>query len=480
MKGRFPVLIGTMTAAVLLAFAGVAAAQEESTVTEVWSLPTEAWSSPEGASPQQSTAQAEPQERTFSATAISPSPTALLRQPPFPPTDVSLFRPEFYNSPPLVPDAEGPTDEATLRQQLNSLLVRRFGAASPRVAEGLSIFDAASTKQIVSDPRLRAALVSLLGTIGEPAINGTLDGSYAEARFPVTPDEQQILDNMGAIAVVINYTDGFVRILVNNRFQFEDFRLLASSMAHEPLHRDPTVSPKEEMISDSIDTLVYGQILLESPSLATSGTELARSLNTELMGRLNGRDANGNLRLLTSTGNIYPNNRLNVEQLSYAEGFGPLGNDTPGNAVLRSMLVNVVGSGVAVPANPNFDDATVGLLDLNQNALTDAQVVRLAQILKLNVYPPTVTRNSPIRPTRLRTPTIGATVSDRETNLAKSNIRLFVDGKAKTTFVYSRTTDRLTFKSGTLAFGTHTVRVVATDAQGKSAVKVWNFRVIRR
>lgn len=471
MKGRFPVLIGTTTTAVLLAFAGVAAAQEEPTVTEVWSLPTQVWSSPEGASPQRSTTQAEPQERTFSASAVSQSATTLLQQPPFPPTDISLLSAGLYtDGPPMVSPASGPTDEVTLRQQLNSLLVGRFGAASPRVAEGLSIFDADSAKQIVPDPRLRAALVSLIGTIGEPAINGTLDGTYSTARFGQT-------QNPFNAAEVQQFADGTLQIVFNERYQFEGFKFQAPTMAHEALHRDPAVSNKEELINDSVATLVYGQILLENPGLATHSTEITRTLNTNLMGRLNSRDANGNLRLLTSTGNLFPGSGTNFP--SFVSGFEPLGSDTPGNAVLRNMLANVVGPSVTVPDNPDFDDATVSLLDLNQNALTDAQVVRLAQILKLDVYAPTVTRFSPTGSTRLRTPTIAATVSDRETNLAKSNMRLFVDGRAKGTFAYSSATDRLSYRSSRLSFGKHTVRVVATDAQGKSAVKSWSFRVVR-
>jgi hypothetical protein len=37
----------------------------------------------------------------------------------------------------------------------------------------------------------------------------------------------------------------------------------------------------------AIDSLIHAQVLLESPSLATSGTELARRLNAALLARLN-------------------------------------------------------------------------------------------------------------------------------------------------------------------------------------------------
>lgn len=41
-----------------------------------------------------------------------------------------------------------------------------------------------------------------------------------------------------------------------------------------------------------------------------------------------------------------------------------------------------------MPAQPNFDDNTVDLLDKNQGVFTDAQVVQLAKILKLDTSPP--------------------------------------------------------------------------------------------
>jgi len=154
-------------------------------------------------------------------------------------------------------------------------------------------------------------------------------------------------------------------------------------MAHEPLHRDHTNSNKEELIANSIDTLVYGQFLLESPSLATTGTELARRQNTEHMARLNTRDANGKLRLLTAAGdNVYPGGDVTLPY--YAAIFEPFGDSTPGNGVLKGMVRKVVGSGVTLPTKVNFDGATVNLLDTRQKVFTAAQLVRLATILKLD------------------------------------------------------------------------------------------------
>jgi dipeptidyl aminopeptidase/acylaminoacyl peptidase len=97
---------------------------------------------------------------------------------------------------------------------------------------------------------------------------------------------------------------------------------------------------------------------------------------------------------------------------------------------------------------------------------------------------PTVTNLRPPRDSTVtdRTPMIGATVSDAETNLAKSAITLFLDGTrvARTAFAYSRDTDRLRYTPSTPLFlGRHTVTVVARDPVGLVKRTVWSFRIAR-
>lgn len=92
---------------------------------------------------------------------------------------------------------------------------------------------------------------------------------------------------------------------------------------------------------------------------------------------------------------------------------------------------------------------------------------------------PTVSAVRPGSRTRDRTPAISATVRDDKTNLAKSNIQLYVDGRRKTTFAYNTATDRLVFTSGRLSYARHTVKVVARDAAGNAGTKIWRFTVAR-
>jgi Tol biopolymer transport system component len=93
---------------------------------------------------------------------------------------------------------------------------------------------------------------------------------------------------------------------------------------------------------------------------------------------------------------------------------------------------------------------------------------------------PTVTNLSPVpnSTTSDRTPTIKATVTDKETSLQKSNIKFFLDGQEKTGFTYSASTDRLSFTpASALKAGMHTAKVVATDPLSLSTTKSWSFTV---
>ena len=81
---------------------------------------------------------------------------------------------------------------------------------------------------------------------------------------------------------------------------------------------------------------------------------------------------------------------------------------------------------------------------------------------------------------RDRTPTVRATVRDDRTNLIKRQIRLYVDGRRRGRFAYSRARDRLRYTTPRLSYGRHVVKIVAHDAAGNVARRSWGFKVVRR
>jgi hypothetical protein len=71
------------------------------------------------------------------APTLAATPSDTLKQPPFEPTDISLFDTvEYPDGPAMVPASSGPNDEATLGGLLlRDLLNERFGAGSTKVKQ---------------------------------------------------------------------------------------------------------------------------------------------------------------------------------------------------------------------------------------------------------------------------------------------------------------------------------------------------------
>jgi thermitase len=154
-----------------------------------------------------------------------------------------------------------------------------------------------------------------------------------------------------------------------------------------------------------------------------------------------------------------------------------LGSVRPGlsSSELKSSVL------VSVDAKPNL----AGKL-ASGGRLNAAGALASVDARPQNVEPPPDTVKPAIAPLnprpgaaiRARTPAITAVVRDDRTDLARRHVRLFLDGRARN-FQYDARTDRLYFKSPRLAYGRHSVRVVATDDAGNTAVRVWRFRVVR-
>ncbi|QIN80711.1 multicopper oxidase domain-containing protein [Rubrobacter marinus] len=91
------------------------------------------------------------------------------------------------------------------------------------------------------------------------------------------------------------------------------------------------------------------------------------------------------------------------------------------------------------------------------------------------VTPLTPRPNSTIRGLR---PTIAAVMRDAETDLAKANIKLWIDGRRVLGFTYARSSNRLAYRPPRpMRAGLHAVRITANDGRGRSTTKTWRFRI---
>lgn len=99
--------------------------------------------------------------------------------------------------------------------------------------------------------------------------------------------------------------------------------------------------------------------------------------------------------------------------------------------------------------------------------------------IRKDAVKPAITHLSPRvgSKTTKRAVKVQAIVGDDVSELAKGDIRLFVDGKRKKNFAYDRGADRLSFTARNLSFKRHTVKIIATDGAGNVASRSWSFTV---
>jgi hypothetical protein len=297
-----------------------------------------------------------------------------LRGGPFAPADRDLFGPPYYPDARDLPPAPGPARGA--EELLEDAVTLVAARGSDLSEEARALFAAPELRARIPNPALRAAAVSLLGTIAEPALDWLVDGGgFASVGFGAVEGS--------VIAKSLAVPDGLQRIVVADRLRFERPGLLSVVLAHEALHADPEPSDLEELVATALQAIVHMQQLLADPSLAAERTELAQSANAWVLIRLNTREAGtGELRLVLDDDgpSVLPGG---LDRPYFAAFFDPSAPETPGNAYLADLLAAVAGETVEPPARPGFDLATVEFLDENQAVLGERDLARVAQLLDL-------------------------------------------------------------------------------------------------
>lgn len=130
-----------------------------------------------------------------------------------------------------------------------------------------------------------------------------------------------------------------------------------------------------------------------------------------------------------------------------------------------------------IPITPGAHSLYLSIFDQGDHILDSAQGAIIT-----DEKPPVIKNVSPTGKIADRTPAVKAKVIDRNTNLAKEDITLEFDGAAvpqeKLKFSAKEV---LSYALPKLSFGTHAVKVKATDAAGNTTVpKQWSFNVVKR
>ena len=309
---------------------------------------------------------------------VSPPPAATVTSPlaaaRLAPGDESQFSPTYYPDVAVLEPAAGPewTEERALGRAVELVETRD----PARAEEARKLFADPDLEAVVPDPVLRAAAVSLLGTIAEPVIAWLATGGHFRQVELGDPGS-------GAVARSLADPDGTQRIVVDERLRFEDPGLLSAVLAHEGLHSDGEVSDLEELIALSFQALVHMQQLVADPALGSERTLLAQHLNPWVLARLNTREPGStDLRLVLSDSSptIFPGG---IDRPHFAALFDPAAEPTPGNALLSDLVKAVVERDAPLPDPLDFSVETVELLDAGQVALGPEELARAAEALGL-------------------------------------------------------------------------------------------------
>jgi len=328
----------------------------------------------------------------------------------FKPTDLSKFDDAIYSGAPSPDTASTVRTEAQVEPAFFAFLeekVSRGLITDAERDEAVTLWDNSRARSIITDHNMRAALLSLVGTVSEQAINAVLsdqnatDAPYTFVGFASVPSGTVIAD------ADIRESDGRLRIRFHPDYAGEPFQALSAVLAHEVLHQDTDEGGvEEEVIGNAFENVVWAQQIDVDADPSNTGTRLVAHLNTELLALLNsGRTEFPKVGLLTPW---IASNQRDAAIKHYGQGvfFGSSPRPSGGiytsweNFLRRQYLarggiskssagnntLNIYMDQFGVDYSGRFNNTVLNLLDTNMdNVLSTSMALRLASILDLTV-----------------------------------------------------------------------------------------------
>jgi hypothetical protein len=265
-------------------------------------------------------------------------------------------------------------------------------------------FDNAGTIAIIPDQNLRAGLLSLVGTVAEPAIEHYLGTANATGRAAtvVAFDGSQFSSN-ARIAETTKNTAGRFKTIFNPAYSGEPFQVLGSMLAHESTHvsTDSINSQDEEVIANMIEIMVHAQQVDTEAGFARTPSVLVTRQNYRLLLLLNSgklqfpRVGVAQTALKSGSQGAAPgsfpefgsNPVASFEADIRAEMSGRNVADKPptnGNVTTWAILRNITGQTYdpTAPAS-QFGDALIANVDRFQGVIGDRAAINIAGKLKL-------------------------------------------------------------------------------------------------
>ena len=217
--------------------------------------------------------------------------------------EVFMSSDNFADSPPPL---EGTVySEDVLRDALAYILRLRRDAGQITAQERLDAvarFDSDFARAVIPNATLRAGLMSLTGTSGEPAIAAILDGDNITGKPWTVVDFSDAVSANAPVAETVN-NGGRLRTLFQSDLNGEYFTALGAVLAHEVLHQDQGNTVNEEIVANAVESLVYAEQIQTYPVVSRTRTAMVNQMNGRLLSLLNSGDTN------------YPNVGLNAAPL---------------------------------------------------------------------------------------------------------------------------------------------------------------------
>jgi hypothetical protein len=318
----------------------------------------------------------------------------------FRPTDLTLFPTSVQPGGSNGAVADDDVPEGTVTSSFTSFMSKKVTAGlitQSQYDRAVALYNSNNTKAIVPNANLRAALASLIGTVGEPAINAILSAQNETGRnWTIIDFSSETRPSAVVGESYINPDTGRIRTLFKEEYRGEPFQALAGYIAHETLHTDNFNSTLEETFTNTVETMVYAQHLLGFRGWIFSNTQLTQQGNAKLMAMLNSGS-----KVFPRVG-IYTAPKLNsgnqvfyqsgtYTDTSFANYMNTLYTDrgyteyvTPGNDTLNAFY-SAITSG-QTPTTSGFGNPALSGIDANQTVITDKLAIRLAGLLGLTNF----------------------------------------------------------------------------------------------
>jgi hypothetical protein len=321
---------------------------------------------------------------------------------PFRPTNHNLFTSDIYADSSTPDDTSTAPSDGAVTTALTTFLDAKVTDGfidSTKRAMALSLFNDATVQGIIPNSNLRAGLVSLVGTVGEPAIDAIVNGANSTGkRWSLVSFSASVNPN-AEIAETTLTSGNRLRTLFKTDTPGESFVVLGAKLAHESMHQDTDDGVKEELYVNSVESYIYAQQLLVDPTIASQNTAIVKLDNTKLYALIESGKALfprvGELAasILNKAAGIfsggatpsdghgpYTSYQDFIRRTYLARGFSDFASTS--NNVVTSTYRNITAD---TTSTVTFNDTIITLLDAKQQIITDPGAIKLARALKLTV-----------------------------------------------------------------------------------------------